>query len=257
MLLPLESEVRPARHATGLQVSLARTSADVEAAQRLRHAVFVEEMGASTASRRPGIEEDMFDAWCEHLVVRDAANDEVVGTYRILTPEQARRLGTYYAETEFDLTRLQLLRDGICEVGRACVHPAWRSGAVIARLWQGIARLVIERDYAFLIGCASMSMADGGEAASRVAAHFMPAHLAPIEYRVFPRHPLAGREDADAPGHWDVGEAAPLLRAYLRLGAWIGGQPAWDPEFNTADFFLFLPLSRVSARHARRFLEAA
>jgi putative hemolysin len=258
MLLPLESEVRRLRHANGLEVSLARTPGDVEAAQRLRHAVFVEEMGASTASRRPGIEEDLFDAWCEHLVVRDTASEEVVGTYRILTPEKARRLGTYYAETEFDLTRLQLLREGICEVGRACIHPAWRSGAVIARLWHGIGRLMVERGYRFLIGCASMSMADGGEAASRVAAHLVPAHLAPIEYRVFARHPLAPREGDEAPERGDAGESAPpLLRAYLRLGAWIGGEPAWDPEFNTADFFVFLPLSRVSARYARHFLKAA
>jgi len=169
MLLSLDSEFRPTPRAHGLQVAFARTPGEVESAQRLRHAVFVEEMGASTPCRRPGIEEDMFDPWCEHLIVRDQVSDEVVGTSRVLTPQRARRLGTYYAETEFDLTRLQLLRDDVCEVGRACIHPDYRNGAVIARLWQGIALLMLEYRYRFLIGCASMGMADGGAAARRRA----------------------------------------------------------------------------------------
>lgn len=258
MLLSLDSELRPPPRAHGLQVGFARTPGEVEAAQRLRYAVFVDEMGASTPCRRPGIEEDMFDAWCEHLIVRDQASDEVVGTYRVLTPDQARRLGTYYAETEFDLTRLQLLRDDVCEVGRACIRADYRNGAVIGRLWQGIALLMLERRYRFLIGCASMGMADGGAAARLVADHVMPSHLAPIEYRVFPRSPLAAANPGgDAPQPDVAALMPPLLRAYLRLGAWIGGEPAWDPEFNTADFFVLLPLARVTARYARHFLRAA
>lgn len=258
MLLSLDSELRPAPRGHRLHVAFARTPGEVESAQRLRHAVFVGEMGASTPCRRPGIEEDMFDAWCEHLVVRDPVSEDVVGTYRILTPEKARRLGTYYAETEFDLTRLQLLRDGLCEVGRACIHPDWRSGAVIARLWQGIALLMLQRSYRFLIGCASMGMADGGAAARRVADHVMPSYLAPIEYRVFPRSPLAAADpEGDTPQHDAAALVPPLLRAYLRLGAWVGGAPAWDPDFNTADFFVFLPLARVTHRYARHFLKAA
>ena len=258
MLLSLDSELRPTPRAHGLHVAFARTPGEVESAQRLRHAVFVGELGASTPCRRPGIEEDMFDPWCEHLIVRDQVRDEVVGTYRVLTPDKARRLGTYYAETEFDLTRLQLLRDDICEVGRACIHPDYRNGAVIARLWQGIALLMLERRYRFLIGCASMGMADGGAAARQVADHVMPSCLAPIEYRVFPRSPLAAAEPGDDwPRHDAVALVPPLLRAYLRLGAWVGGDPAWDPDFNTADFFVFLPLSRLAPRYARHFLKAA
>jgi putative hemolysin len=258
MFPALDSAVRPTRHAKGLQVALARSPDDVEAAQRLRYRVFAEEMGARTSRRRPGVDEDMFDPWCEHLIVRDGPGDDVVGTYRVLTPEKARRLGTYYAETEFDLTRLQLLRDDVCEVGRACIHPDYRNGAVIARLWQGIALLMLERSYRFLIGCASMGMADGGVAARQVADHVMPSYLAPIEYRVFPRSPLAPADPEAAPPKHDAEALVPpLLRAYLRLGAWVGGDPAWDPDFNTADFFVFLPLSRVTTRYARHFLKAA
>ena len=253
----MESEVRPRPHANRLELLVARSPDVVEAAQRLRHRVFVEDMGARTPCRRAGIDEDMFDPWCEHLVVREAGGNEVVGTYRLLTPERARRLGTYYAETEFDLTRLQLLRDGLCEVGRACVHPDYRAGAVIYRLWQGIAQLVLERGYRFLIGCASMTMADGGTSAKHVATR-LAMHLAPIEYRVTPRHPLCPDDHDDGMSHADATvPVPPLLAAYLRLGAWLGGDPAWDPDFNTADFFTFLPLARVTSRHARHFLKAA
>jgi putative hemolysin len=257
MLIAVESQDRPRSVGRGLSVALARTPADIEAAQRLRYRVFVDEMGARVAHRRAGLDEDMFDSWCEHLVVRDDATEEVVGTYRVLDPSSARRLGLYYAETEFDLTRLQLLRAGIGEVGRACIHPDYRTGGAITRLWQGIASLALARGFRYLIGCASMSMADGGVAAAHVASRVLPSHLAPIEYRVFPRHPLVPPEvDRDLARD---GEALvpPLLRAYLRLGAWVGGDPAWDPDFNTADFFVFLPLDRVAQRYARHYLKAA
>jgi putative hemolysin len=258
MLLAREPELKSVGAAARLSVAFARDAAEIEAAQRLRYRVFVEEMGARTTHRQPGVDHDMFDPWCEHLIVRDEASDEVVGTYRILTPDRAWRLGTYYAEGEFDLTRLGSLRPGICEVGRACIHPDYRTGAVISRLWHGIASVMQEREYRYLIGCASISMADGGATATRAARHVLPKHLAPIEFRVFPRHPLVpvlrDVEDGEA-----AAEAAvpPLLKAYLRLGAWIGGEPAWDPDFNTADLFVFLPLARITPRYARHYLRAA
>lgn len=256
MLVGVESQERLRPAARGLRVALARTAADVEAAQRLRYRVFVDELGARVSPRRPGIDEDIFDPYCEHLVVRDEATDEVVGTYRVLDPARARRVGLYYAETEFDLTRLQLLRAGIGEIGRACIHPDYRTGGAITRLWQGLATLATERGFRHLIGCASMSMSDGGAAAARVAAHLVSSHLAPIEYRVFPRHPLAAQHDGPAGADADAA-VPPLLRAYLRLGAWIGGDPAWDPDFNVADFFVFLPLDRLAQRYARHYLKAA
>ncbi len=244
---------RSGRH---LRAVLARTGDEVEAAQRLRYRVFTEEMGARITGARAGIDCDFFDPWCEHLLVRDETTGEVAGTYRILAAEHARRLGTFYADTEFDLTRLALLRSRLCEVGRACIHPDYHTGAVIMLLWHGIAAFMQERGHEYLIGCASVSMADGGIGATRIWQQLAPAQVAPIEYRVFPRHPLvpAARARAD-----EAAAAAmpPLLKGYLRLGAWIGGEPAWDPDFNTADLFVFLPLARVAARYARHYLRAA
>lgn len=241
-----------------LSVGIARSAAEVEAAQRLRWRVFAGEMGARLATRTAGRDEDCFDAFCEHLVVRDERDGAVVGTYRVLTAERARRLGTFYAETEFDLTRIERLKPGLCEIGRACIDPAWRGGAVLMLLWQGIATLMRERGARHLIGCASIPLDDGGDNARRVWRDVAPAHLAPIEYRVFARAPLIPRDAPPDSGDRAAAAAVPpLVRAYLRMGAWIASDPAFDADFRTADLFMLLPLERVEARYARHWLKAA
>ena len=107
------------------------------------------------------------------------------------------------------------------------------------------------------MGCASIAMTDGGANALRVYREVAAKHLAPIECRVFPRHPLAGRDDLSATDAVGSASIPALLKGYLRLGAWIGGEPAWDPDFNTADLFVLLPLSRLEARYARHYFRAA
>jgi putative hemolysin len=120
-----------------LAVGFARSQSDILEAQRLRYRVFAGEMGANLPSRTPGVDHDVFDPYCDHLVVRDTQSGEVVGTYRILSPENARQVG-YYSENEFDLTRLQHLRSRLVESvapafipitapGRRsrCSGPAW------------------------------------------------------------------------------------------------------------------------------------
>jgi putative hemolysin len=233
-------------------VGFARSAELVRAAQRLRWRVFAEELGARLASREPGIDQDIFDRYCEHLVVREGESGEVVGTYRVLGPDAARRIGCYYSEGEFDLTRLKPLRRRLVEVGRSCIHPGHRGGAVIALLWSGLARYMLAGGYSHLGGCASMSVADGGHAAASVFERLRARHLAPVEHRVFPRRVLP-LDELDASR---AADAPPLVRGYLRAGAWICGEPALDPEFNTADFFLLLPMARLSARYARHFTGA-
>ena len=90
------------------------------------------------SSREAGVDRDLFDPYCEHLIVRDEAAGRIVGTYRILTPQAARRVGSYYSETEFDLTRFHLIRERLVEVGRSCIDPDYRTGATIALLWSGL-----------------------------------------------------------------------------------------------------------------------
>ncbi|MBK7793979.1 MAG: GNAT family N-acetyltransferase [Betaproteobacteria bacterium] len=239
-----------------LKVELAQSPSEVRAAQRLRYRVFAEEMGAEVKGREPGLDEDFFDPWCEHLIVSDSITGEVVGTYRILTADRARQLGTFYSDTEFDLTRLFMLRPRMVEIGRACVDARYRSGPAIMLLWQGLAQFMRERSYEYLIGCASVSMQDGGINAQQVFQHVRQRHLAPIEYRCSSAPTVATRRERSCRRRRTRAHPS-LLKGYLRLGAWIGGEPAWDPDFNTADLFVFLPLARVEPRYARHYLGAS
>jgi putative hemolysin len=231
-----------------LRVSLARSREEVRAAQCLRHRVFIQELGARIGARRSNVERDRFDPFCEHLIVRDGATGEVIGTYRLLTPERAARLGTFIAASEFDLTPLEPLRGGLAELGRACIHPDYRSGGAIMLLWSGIAELIRAQGVRHLFGCASIGMEDGGANALAVCAAVAARHLAPIQYRVTPRLPVARSSGGCARVRIPA-----LLKGYLRLGAWVCGEPAWDPEFNTADLLVLLSLERLDARYARHF----
>jgi putative hemolysin len=245
----LDNETRRAPSAEPrLTVGLAHSAADVADAQRLRYKVFVEEMGARVGDAATGLDADDFDFECDHLIVRDLDTLRVVGTYRILPPHRARAIGRLYAEREFDLSRLRHLAPAMIEVGRSCVHRDYRTGSTILLLWAGLARYLRAGGYHHLIGCASVPLADGGGTAARVRLD-LQKHLTPAEYRVFPRLPFPfGRLGAA-----ERAEMPPLLKGYLRVGARICGEPAWDPDFNTADFLVWLSLDNLHPRYARHF----
>ncbi|MCK2089209.1 GNAT family N-acetyltransferase [Thauera aromatica] len=255
MLQPRSHRLEPDRNrvprkARNLHVGLAGCETEILEAQKLRYRVFADEMGARLPTRSPGVDRDLYDPFCEHLIVRDEDAGRIVGTYRILSPSAARKVGGYYSENEFDLTRLHHLRRRLVEIGRACIDADYRSGAVIALLWSGLARYMLENGYEHLIGCASVSMADGGHAAASLYNRLRGEHLAPLEYRVFPRCPLP----LDALRGDLASELPALIKGYLRAGAWICGEPAWDPDFNTADLPILMPMNRVDGRYARHFL---
>jgi putative hemolysin len=240
----------PQPEPSSLYFSLARNPSEVREAQALRYKVFAEEMGARL-SGHDNLDRDGFDPFCDHLLVRDRENDKVVGTYRILAPAMAAEAGGYYSAGEFDLSRLQHLSSRMVEVGRSCVHPDYRSGGTITMLWAGLAKYMLQNHYDYLIGCASISMADGGHMAASLYNRLKDEHMAPAEYHVFPHCPLpldALQNDIDA-------SCPPLIKGYLRLGAYVCGEPAWDPDFNTADLLVMLPMSRINKRYAAHFLK--
>jgi len=249
-MLNLDRQIHPAAQRY-LITTIARSESEILEAQRLRFKVFAEEMGANLPSATEGIDRDIFDKYCEHLLVRESSENKVVGTYRILSPDQAEKIGGYYSQTEFDLTRLLHLSDRMVEVGRSCVHWDYRDGATITQLWSGLAQYMQQHGHEYLIGCASISMADGGHVAASIFRKLHRIYSAPVEYHVFPRCPLplhALNQHLDAP-------IPPLLKGYLRLGAYICGEPTWDPDFNTADLFILLPMARMSSRYAKHFLK--
>ena len=248
-----QAETIAAVQHAGYTVALAHSDEEVREAQRLRYKVFVEELGAQIRTSTPDHDVDRFDPFCDHLIVRENDANRIVGTYRILSPDAARRAGSYYSESEFFLPRLQNLRSRMVEVGRSCIHPDYRSGAVITLLWAGLAEYMVTRNYEYLMGCASIGMADGGHNAANLFAHIGPTNMGPAEYRVFPKHRLpferlVTQQSALIP---------PLIRGYLRIGAWVCGEPAWDPYFNTADLLMLLPMSRMNPRYMRHFIRPA
>jgi putative hemolysin len=236
-----------------LVVTLARTEDDVRAAQRLRWRVFVEELGACVDTPEPGLDADRFDPHCDHLLVRHGATGDVVGTYRMLPPDRVARAGGFYAESEFHLTRLLGLHRRMVEVGRACVRDDHRTGGVISLLWSGLLRYLVDGGHEFVVGCASIGLGEDMRPAAALCRRLVREHLSPPDWRVFPRRPLP----SDAPPDVAPAPLPPLLKGYLRLGALVCGEAAWDPAFNTADVLLLLPLERISQRHAARLLRAA
>jgi len=239
-------------NATAPRYSLlvARDDADVTAAQRLRHLVFAQEMGARLHSPVDGLDIDEFDEYCDHLVVRDDASGDIVGTYRMLPPDRARAAGKLYSDGEFDLSALAGIRPTLVETGRSCVHPDHRTGGVIGLVWAGIARYMLLSGHAWLAGCASLPLADGGSMAAGVWDTVRAKHFSPDEYRVAPLKPW----DVDAVDRPERAAVPPLLRGYLRLGAWVCGRPALDEDFGVADLFVLLSLERVDQRYLRFFL---
>jgi putative hemolysin len=229
---------------------VARDGEEVLAAQRLRHDVFAGEMGATLRTPTPGVDVDAFDEHCDHLVVRDDHTGEIVGCYRMLPPERVGAAGMLYSETEFDLRAIDGLRDALVETGRSCVHPDHRTGAVVSLVWAGIARYLLLSGHRWLAGCASVPLSDGGALAAGVWRTVRERHYAPPEYRVRPLRPWS------PPSGMDTRRAPlpPLLRGYLRLGAWVCGPPAHDADFGVADLFVLLGLEHVDRRYLDHFL---
>jgi putative hemolysin len=234
-------------------VYLAKSHEDVFAAQRLRYEVFGLECGANLTSRDEGIDRDEFDEYCEHLIVRDVTTEEVVGTYRILTSWRAKEAGSFYSEAEFDIRNLKPLAPRLVEVGRSCIREGYRQGSVITLLWSGLAHFMMTRGYEYLMGCASIQLEDGGHRASAAYLSLKDRCLSPNYWRVYPRTPFP----VDAAEPISVGALPPLIKGYVRLGAHVCGEPAWDRQFNCADLLMLLPLSRMNPRYARHFMGQA
>ncbi len=251
---PVAPSAPPIARAGDLVVSLADTPEAIDRALRLRHQVFVGELGARSVMR-DGVDRDIFDPYCRHLVVSDQSRGEVVGTYRVMLPEQARQLGCLYADGEFWLTRLNPLRDSIVELGRACVHPAYRTGATIMLLWSGIGALLASCGHRHLLGCVSVSLADGGVHAAQLYHALARRHLADDTLRVWPRQRLDLGEALAADAPTEAVQVPPLMRGYLRAGARLLGEPCRDDAFGCADFPMMLRLDELTGRYQRRFMQ--
>jgi putative hemolysin len=236
-----------------IEVSWAQHLDEVREAQRLRHQVFATELGARLPKTVPGHDIDLFDDYCEHLLVRDSASGQVIGTYRVLTPAQAKRAGSTYSDTEFDLTRLRGLRSRMVELGRSCVHAEHRHGGVIMALWGALFEFMDRNRLDTMIGCASIPMLHNGlvtgDAAASIWHQLRQSHLADIQFHVRPRLALP----VEALDHGLPIDPPALIKGYLRLGAKVLGAPAWDPDFNTADLPMMMRTADLPQRYRKHF----
>ncbi|HAP52069.1 MAG: GNAT family N-acetyltransferase, partial [Marinobacter sp.] len=164
-------------------------------------------------------------------------------------------VGGFYSAGEFDLSALERLPGTIAELGRTCVHPDYRNGATISLLWSAVAEYLVERGVDYMIGCASIGMSDGGLKAWRIARHLQTEYLADPAFLVKPLRAmphLTHTRDSDRPV-----DVPALIRAYMRLGARVCGEPCWDPDFRCADLLVVLEVSKLAGRYSRHFMRSA
>lgn len=244
------ARVIPVRNKPRLEARFVRDNCELKEAQALRAAVFGAEYGVRFDDPE-GLDRDRFDDFCDHINVYDVANGILIATTRLLCSEQAARAGGFYSAGEFDLDALAHLPGRVLELGRTCVHPDYRSGAAITVLWSALADYLLRNEFSYLVGCASISLRDGGQNFAAIMPELRERYLVEGSLRVTPRRQL-DIESRDAA----VAAMPPLLRAYLRMGCRIGGEACWDPDFNCADVFVILDVAMLSGRYAQRFLKA-
>lgn len=245
-------------------VRFAKDARDLLAAQRLRYLVFVQELGGAgpLVDHAGGLERDEFDPFFDHLLLIDetleaAGQDYVVGVYRLLPSDRLALSGRFYSETEYDLTPLKATGRRLLELGRSCVHPDYRGGTAMLLMWNALADYVLEREIEILFGVASFHGTDVGALAQPLA-YLHHHHLAPPPLRVRARAEHAQAMDLLPLAQIDrkaaMAGTPALIKAYLRLGGFVG-EGAWiDTAFNTTDVCLVMDTEKMSAKHRKFYV---
>ncbi|WP_159425769.1 GNAT family N-acetyltransferase [Streptomyces noursei] len=228
-------------------LSLARHEHEVRAAQRLRHLVFVEELGAADLDI-DGLDADGLDEHCDHPLAHEDGTGALVAACRLLAPKGALAAGSCAAEADFDLSPHRPLDGDLVEISRACIHPAHRDGILVLMMALGVARYVLQTGHQWVGGDCLVPLGEHGEVPSAVWQMVAPRHLSPEEYRVSPRVPLRQR-DVCAP--LDPQLIPPLVNGALSLGAWVCGDLGYSPRFGTAALYVLMSMRRVDPAHLR------
>lgn len=241
------------------ETRLATTDADLRAAQRLRYDVFVTELGGDGAlvDHENRLERDEFDPFYDHLLLIDTGRDttkqdHVVGVYRLLRGEKAADLGRFYSESEYDLSALKSSGRKLLELGRSCVHSEYRGGTAMFHLWNGLADYVLDHEVEILFGVASFHGTDLDELRQPLS-YLHNNHLAPEDLRVrvleehFQSMDLVPVDEIDRRAA--MVNTPALIKAYLRLGGFVGEGAYVDNAFNTTDVCLLMDTAKMNAKH--------
>jgi len=245
-----------------MEVRLAETAAEVQAAQALRYRVFYEEMQAcptaEMAARRRDF--DAYDDYCDHLLVIDRNRGQgaqgVVGTYRLIRRPVAARIGSFYSAGEYDISRLEEYPGEILELGRSCVDAAYRSRPSMQLLWRGIAAYAVQHDIHLMFGCASLPGTEPDKLALPLS-YLYYHHLAPPALRpvAVPHRYVDMRmlDEHDIDPRTAVNELPPLIKGYLRLGGFVGEGAVVDPQFNTTDVSIVVKTDLITDKYLRYY----
>ncbi|HYM03325.1 MAG TPA: GNAT family N-acyltransferase [Stellaceae bacterium] len=260
--LPLGSAPVVDVRSGALQVRLAESAPDIDAAQALRYRVFYDEMGArpSAEVERTKRDVDAFDGICDHLLVidhsRGSGPSSVVGTYRLIRRPMALRHGGFYSASEYDIGEIAGYAGEILELGRSCVDASARNRPTMQLLWRGIAAYVFHYDIALMFGCASLPGIDP-DALALPLSYLYYHHLAPAGLR--PRA-LAERyvnmcrlERSAVDPAAALAELPPLIKGYLRLGGFVGDGAVIDHQFNTTDVCVVVKTDLVTDKYYRHY----
>ncbi len=245
-------------------VKFAENPSEIEAAMRLRYDVFMAEQGhLSGKSTVNALDEDEFDRYCLHLIIIDRRSNEVIGTYRVHPGIVAKDGLGFYSEQEFKIKNLHDIADKTVEVGRSCVKPEYRNGAVVALLWAGMAAVHKRTQCHYLLGCVSLTTADPviGLAVREYLAQQGDVFIRELEVTAQKEFALP-EVDQSAVEAYVSGEKKselrqwipPLLKGYLRLGARFSSCPVLDREFGAIDFLVLFNFDEMDHKYVRHFL---
>lgn len=226
-----------------LIVNFSQDPGEIYRAQLLRARVF------NLNSNEAGLDKDQFDDICLHLIVKDSLSNSIVGYSRILTSDMISQISDFYTASEFIIDSIIKPNQRYMEIGRTCVDPNYRSGAVIGLLWLKMGQFMNEQKIDYLMGCASISIQDGGATAIAIVNHLRDNHFTPTNLRVEPKAPLPQFAiNIDGKKH-----IPPLLKTYLRMGAKVCGEAFIDYDFNAADVVILLAKKDIKPRYLRHF----
>lgn len=256
-----------------IEVRLAETDDEIDAAQALRYRVFYDEMHARPSPEMAARKRDFddFDAVADHLLVidhdRGKGPGRVVATYRLIRREAAVQMGRFYTEGEYDIANLKSFDGEILELGRSCIDADYRSGRIMSLLWKGLGSYVWHNGIALMFGCASLPGTDP-EAVARPLAYLYHNHLAPpafrpravesryIDMNMLPAAQLGARGPFAVlpPG---IASLPPLIKGYLRVGGFVGDGAVIDHQFNTIDICVIVKTDLLTAQYYKQFVDNA
>ena len=240
--------IKPGRK---LSAQITHDKNKIRQAQQLRYRIFALDMGAKLKTEAEGLDYDEVDEFCDHLIVTDNSTGRIIGYTRLLNQTQAEKLGYFYSQKEFNLDKVFALPGKFLEIGRTCVDPDFRGSAVMVTLWSALIDYSVEGSYDYLFGCASIPPGPNGYAVDAIYRSIDKKSIGDANLTVTPTIPIPEHLQCEV----DESGIPPLLKAYLRFGVQICGQPCWDADFNVMDVFIILPLRQMKSKYSKHWIK--